>query len=270
MSSENYAQLNTDKKMRQSSNRSTLHPIESNIKKKYVQLFLDAGQNNVGPITCKVCHMSYNKGTEDDLVHAKFHKASVGGIDYPGYKSEVMLQVYPEDNGSRVVMFSNNKYSGFEKRKLFEILEIVTRELGSVEIREDKLLSSKIFLYVTSRKKVVGCVIAEHIKQAYRATRNTASSHAEEQPGEFDDASVVFYRTEPIRAVCGISRIWVSRQYRRKGIATKLLDLVRKNYIYGCCLGRLAIAFSQPTGDGKALATNYTGTSEFLVYTEEV
>ena len=27
--------------------------------------------------------MSYNKGTEDDLVHAKFHKASVGGIDYP-------------------------------------------------------------------------------------------------------------------------------------------------------------------------------------------
>src|SRR6185312_14871103 len=118
-----------------------------------------------------------------------------------------MLQIYPEENGSRIVMFSNNKYSGFERRKvspfqstcfgyritiavitdmcflfvlykLFEILDIITRELGSVEIREDKLLSSKIFLYVTSKKKVVGCVIAEQIKQAYRATRRTASSHA--------------------------------------------------------------------------------------------
>ena len=99
-------------------------------------------------------------------------------------------------------------------------------------------------------------------------------------------------RTEPIQAICGISRIWVSRQYRRRGIATKLLDfvrlsfasvyrdascgtdtlafIIRKNYIYGCCLDRSAIAFSQPTGDGKALATIYTGTSEFLAYTEEV
>jgi len=81
ISSENYA--NTDKRIRQSSHRSTLRPIESNAKKKYVQLFLDAGQNNVGSINCKEGHMSYNKGTEDDLVHAKFHKASVGGIDYP-------------------------------------------------------------------------------------------------------------------------------------------------------------------------------------------
>ena len=71
---------------------------------------------------------------------------------------------------------------------------MITRELGSVEIREDKLLSSKIFLYVTSKKKVVGCVIAEQIKQAYRATRRTASSHANEQLGDFYDASVVFYR----------------------------------------------------------------------------
>jgi len=29
-----------------------------------------------------------------------------------------MLQIYPEDNGSRIVMFSNNKYSGFERRKV--------------------------------------------------------------------------------------------------------------------------------------------------------
>ncbi|CAG8680453.1 7538_t:CDS:2, partial [Paraglomus brasilianum] len=43
-----------------------------------------------------------------------------------------------------------------------------------------------------------------------------------------------------------------------------------KNYIYGCCLDRSAIAFSQLTGDGKALATIYTGTSEFLAYTEEL
>ena len=44
---------------------------------------------------------------------------------------------------------------------------------------------------------------------------------------------------------------------------------VRKNFIYGCELKPIEVAFSQPSGDGKAFATQYTETPEFLVYADE-
>ena len=44
------------------------------------------------------------------------------------------------------------------------------------------------------------------------------------------------YSSAPQRAQCGISRIWVLQQYRRKGIATRILDCVRYE-IYLCSGG---------------------------------
>jgi hypothetical protein len=35
------------------------------------------------------------------------------------------------------------------------------------------------------------------------------------------------FSSEPVRARCGISRVWVLQQYRRKKIATRILDCVR-------------------------------------------
>ena len=41
---------------------------------------------------------------------------------------------------------------------------------------------------------------------------------------------------------------------------------IRNNFIYGSCLGKDELAFSDPTPDGKLFATRYFGTSRFLVY----
>ncbi|CAG8477661.1 4244_t:CDS:2 [Ambispora gerdemannii] len=235
-----------------------------NSNSKFEQLFLELGQKNFGPITCSECKMSYSKGTEDDLVHDRYHRGVIGGIDYPGYKNEVVIQEFPDK--CRVILFTYSRASTHEKRKIREILEVIKLELNSIEISEQKLYLCKIFLYITAKKKVVGCVVAEHISQAYRVIpdENAVSSES----GVRDAGSAIFCSTKKIPAVCGISRIWVSRDYRRKGIATKILDLVRNKFIYGCNLKHGSIAFSQPTVDGKALATRYAGTSEFLVYTE--
>ncbi|CAG8595667.1 10092_t:CDS:2 [Ambispora leptoticha] len=235
-----------------------------NSNNKFEQLFLELGQKNFGPITCSECKMSYSKGTEDDLVHDRYHRGVIGGIDYPGYKNEIVIQEFSDK--SRVILFTYSRISTHEKRKIREVLEIINSELNSVELSEQKLNLCKIFLYITAKKKVVGCIVAEHISQAYRVIPN--ENEASSKVGARDAGSAIFCSTKKIPAVCGISRIWVSKNYRRKRIATKLLDLVRNKFIYGCNLKHGSIAFSQPTVDGKALATHYTGTNEFLIYTD--
>jgi hypothetical protein len=113
-------------------------------------------------------------------------------------------------DGSRVIMFSNNSQcSAFNRRKvrehvagdwwrltpidrrlskIREILEVVNTELGSVEFEDDKLARSKIFLYINDRKKVIGCVVTEHITRAYKCVLNETeqserSVHVKSDPG---------------------------------------------------------------------------------------
>ena len=40
----------------------------------------------------------------------------------------------------------------------------------------------------------------------------------------------------------------------------------RQNFHFGTYISKKRVAFSDPTPDGKRLATEYTGTSSFLVY----
>ncbi|KAH1078733.1 hypothetical protein GYH30_053657 [Glycine max] len=76
----------------------------------------------------------------------------------------------------------------------------------------------------------------------------------------------IFCDSKPTTAACGIRAIWVAPSNRRKGIASKLLDAVRKSFCKDLELERSQLAFSQPTSAGKALATSYTGTGSFLAY----
>ncbi|RUS18899.1 ESCO1/2 acetyl-transferase-domain-containing protein [Endogone sp. FLAS-F59071] len=418
--------------------------------KRYEQLFLDLGQRNFGATTCPECQMSYNRGQgEDDTIHEAYHRAAVGGIDYPGYKNEIVVD---KDNaGGRIVMITHRS-SAHEKKKLMcflimcyvvefphqlqDILKTVNTELGSVELPEERLEQCKAFIYVSAKKKTLGCVVAERIESAYRVvpvgegdeedgvkeggeeekgreegkdeegkdgkgmggkegkggksgkdeeegksrkmgkdeegknkeerkdddeeeeeeeeenlkerkkmeeekdneekdneekdgkrekndeegksgkrdnkeeerknggkgkngekgksgekrksedqsgdgksqnmgadgvrakeTRRDEEGVMQIQDGGLDVSSAIFCSTKSVPAVCGISRIWVSRHQRGRGIATRLLEVVRTRFVFGCTLDRGAIAFSQPTGDGKKLAVAYVGT-RFLVYTE--
>ncbi|RHZ57253.1 hypothetical protein Glove_391g4 [Diversispora epigaea] len=242
--------------------------------KENEQLFLDFGQKSFNSYTCPDCKMSYNQGTaEDETLHAKYHKAAIGGIVYTSYKNQVFLQQYPEDNGSRVVMLTFNQSNPFEKKKIHQILNLINAELCAIEMNEKKLEQCKIFLYITSNKKVVGCTVAETIPQAYRvidADDNGITENSERmQIGMASDGSIIFYCTKPVRAVCGVSRMWVSKKLRRRGIATRLLDNIRIHFLFGFTLEPRDLAFSQPTGDGKAFASHYTNSREFLVYVEQ-
>ncbi|KAF9425447.1 N-acetyltransferase esco2 [Podila epigama] len=320
---------------------------------------------------CPQCGMPYVRGqVEDEQIHDRYHRAVVGGIDYPGYKNEVVVARFRElelaDGGgggagsgqqhaiatssitksvtgaistsstvtpstlsvlgeSRIVMVSmmDNGGSIFERKKVQEVLKHVNKELGSVVFDPEQLRGCKVFLYISSKKKVVGCVVAEQIQQGYEimtlpppssaSSRSPLSStvslsatddnskndtsdkentdadrpknslpgtlltkqQQQQEEEENNDnekqqhhSSAIFCSTDPQPAICGINRIWVSPVHRRKGIASRLLDAVRDRFIYACKLELKDLAFSQPTGDGKALARRYLGTDRFLVYVE--
>ncbi|KAH3766988.1 N-acetyltransferase [Pelomyxa schiedti] len=80
-----------------------------------------------------------------------------------------------------------------------------------------------------------------------------------------EDTAIICHNTH-VDVALGISRIWVHEKYRRKGIATKLIDAARSNSVYGCTIPKSKCAFSQPTPDGKKFFSTYTGTPNFYVY----
>lgn len=72
--------------------------------------------------------------------------------------------------------------------------------------------------------------------------------------------------TDPVPALCGISRIWTLASFRRRGIASRLIDAMRSDFIYGKIVTTDEIAFSDPTENGLNFAQTYTKRQDFLVY----
>ncbi|CBJ31471.1 conserved unknown protein [Ectocarpus siliculosus] len=95
-----------------------------------------------------------------------------------------------------------------------------------------------------------------------------------EEEEEEDDAlpsplptTVLTCEDKETKAVVGILQVWVHERSRRQGVATRLVDTVREKMVYGISLRREEVAFSQPTREGQAFATRYTGgKGRLLVY----
>ncbi|XP_069127189.1 N-acetyltransferase ESCO2-like [Argopecten irradians] len=224
------------------------------------QMILDAGQKKFGAIQCDVCSMVYTpEDPTDDTTHNKFHQSLLSALRFPGWKKERVVQEYP-NLGSRVIMVLHDdpKYA---LRKVEDINKIMGQELGFPEASLAFKYGYKVFLYISDDKAIEGCCVAEHVSQGYAVIGDSEPSQAS-QPGHRPWCC----QSEPRPAQVGISRIWVHCQQRHKGIASKLLDCVRQWFEYGVLITKREMAFSDPTPDGKQLATKYTGTPNFLVY----
>ena len=184
--------------------------------------------------------------------------------------------------------------SSSHKKKVEEVVKMMEIELGSGWIIAHP--QCKVYLFV-SLHRIVGCVVAEPIKEAFRIvscsdagnsdstrTRETKlcpttlqfgnivfRREVEKRAVNVSDSKVmngraIFCESTPVTAICGIRAIWVTPSNRRKHIASQLLDAVRKTFCMGLELERAQLAFSLPTSVGQALAYSYSGTRSFLVY----
>ncbi|KAK8336998.1 hypothetical protein V6Z12_A09G155600 [Gossypium hirsutum] len=229
-----------------------------NKKRSYAQFHLELGQSDFLLHACSICGVKYSPVDEaDERNHSIFHKNFTLGVQF----------------------------------KVQEVVKMMETELGEGWIFH-KLC--KVYLFISSQR-IAGCLVAEPIKEAFEvlsypvgerqdgAIAKRRSNPSKLQFGEIvlerevikrapsevlheNHTGAILCKKEAVHAVCGIRAIWVTPSNRRKGIATQLLEAVRKSFSNGYVTEKSLLAFSQPSSDGQALASNYIGTRSFLVY----
>ncbi|PON43330.1 Acyl-CoA N-acyltransferase [Parasponia andersonii] len=274
-------------------------PVVKNKKRSYAQYHLDLGQSDFNLRSCSTCGFYYSPGEEEDeKAHKCFHKDYTLGIQFKGWSNERVIHM-PTTEGGRIVMVLDSD-SNAQKNKVGEVVKMMEIELGSGWIFH-KLC--KVLLFILSHR-VVGCLVAEPIEKAFKVVSNSvdqstnainakvervrpttlqfgafsfrrervktslSGTNTKHLDGGLDGA--IFCEKEAVPAVCGIRAIWVSPANRRKHIATRLLDAVRKSFRLGFVLERSQLAFSPLTSAGKSLASSYIGKGSFLVYKSNI
>lgn len=269
-----------------------------NRKRSYAQYHLELGQSDFLLHTCSICGLKYSRGDEEDeKVHKAFHMNYYRGIQFKGWRNERVVPT-SSGNGDRIILVLDGDPPA-HRHKVAEVVKIMEWELS---LSDEWLLhnssSCKVFLFI-SKQRIIGCLVAEPIRTAYRVVSCPAACKSldvknrkiKSDPTPLQFGSVIFQReitrklssasTEiidmnergavlceenAVSASCGIRAIWVAPSSRRKRVATQLLDAMRKNFYKGQVLEPSQCAFSQPTSSGNALASSYSGTRSFLVY----
>ncbi|NXL39053.1 ESCO2 acetyltransferase, partial [Glaucidium brasilianum] len=223
------------------------------------QMIIDAGQKHFGTVVCKSCGMIYTAASpEDEAQHIQHHERFLEVLRYMGWKKERIVAEF-WDGKIVLILPDDPKYA---VKKAEDVREIVDNELGFKQVSLRCPAKSKIYLFVSNEKMIVGCLVAESIKQAFRVLSEPVAAGQD----LLQHQRAWCCSTEPEPAVCGVSRIWVLGPRRGKGIARRMVDVVRSTFIYGCYLSANDIAFSDPTPHGKLFATKYCQTPNFLVY----
>ncbi|ROT84480.1 hypothetical protein C7M84_022330 [Penaeus vannamei] len=172
-----------------------------------------------------------------------------------GWKKERLVRDL-DHHGGRVIMVSPTDPQHCW-RKVEEIREIVDQELGFAENGIRVKENTKVFFYVLE-KKIVGCLIAETIREAHKVIPQRSPIRGGGQ--------LVCCSEKRYKVWAGISRIWVLASERGKGIASTLVDAMRSNFLTSHFLTLDEFAFSDPTESGMGFAEKYTQRRDFLVY----
>jgi len=224
---------------------------------KLEQTTLDVGQK-VEPTQCTQCGMVYNHTVADDEQnHNKYHKRFLKASSFSGWKTERVVEEYHD---GRIILVNQHDPKSHVK-KMEEVREVVDIDLGITDRNQPPVPGKELqaFLYISNANKVIASAFVEHIEKGYPCV----SAHETDDSGK---APLLKSDDAPMKAVCGISRLWVFKQCRRKKIASRLMDCVRANFVFGCTISKVKIAFSDPTENGRLFAQTYCGTANFLIY----
>ena len=203
--------------------------------------------------------MLYSIGSKiDEYNHSQYHNKLDSTIRFVGWKN--MKVVYQKSMDDFIVSIDRNS-NDFKRKKIKEIREFVDKNLGFSS--ERKANDERTYLYI-SNKKVIGCIVVERIEHAFKVV----VPKQQDKEISFEDMSVVVSK-EKEPALIGVSRIWVYLPFRRNGIASTLLDVMRSDFVYGSIVAKNKMALSQPTSEGKRFGEKYFETVNFLVYEYE-
>ncbi|KAH3958672.1 hypothetical protein HBI56_209560 [Parastagonospora nodorum] len=246
--------------------------------KHMVQMQLDLASESRK--ACKTCGMEYiPSNAEDAALHRKFHAMNVGGVDFTKATVDRLRnnQVWSGGDGSFIAAIGRKDALAL-RNKTSDVLKVVNTELGAVPISDEELWSQtrasgnvgkdssrptpvdrfKTYLYIRGHK-CIGVCLAERIWEAYAVLAQDDASAQTRKLAMETKSSSISISTATTPALLGISRIWTSNQRRKQGIASRLLDCARSDFLYGWTVEKEQVAFSQPTESGGNLARKWFG-----------
>jgi hypothetical protein len=224
------------------------------------QMIIDAGQKNIGLETCVVCNFIYNPGNaRDERAHKANHSMVMGVIKFNGWKNEHNLGEFHD--GRIIVIKPNDPKVHWDKAE--SVLEIIDKQLGIGYAGQTAIRNrneTKVYFFI-SANHIVGFLLAEGIN------KNDKLSMAEPNPKnkEWFLCDLMSYS----KVVAGISRIWVSTDFQRHNIATRLVQAMEGSFVENKFLKKgEEYAFSHTTPDGSLFASKYTSHKKgvFLTY----
>ncbi|XP_017782220.1 PREDICTED: N-acetyltransferase ESCO2 [Nicrophorus vespilloides] len=211
------------------------------------QLLLDAGQKRFGLTQCSECQTVYHMGDpNDEIEHLNYHNAT-NIFKFAGWKNErVVMNI---DQNSRIIKVQPGDSKAWWK-KIKDLVEVVNRDLGFYEL-DFPVDKSIVYLFIKN-KTIVGCLVADIVTTAYKMLSSTSG--------------VDLCSEESYKIKCGVSRIWVSKNHRRSGVGTGMMNILRTTFLPGFIMTLDDIALSSPTEYGKQFAKKYFKTENYLIY----
>ena len=150
------------------------------------------------------------------------------------------------------------------RRKAEQVRTIVDHDLGLVP-PSPTMVAVPIFTYLFARNgRVVGLCDAEPsvrrgrvlpMEESDGAATSAGAATGGGEGGGVNGGGGCAPLHRP--AAVGIRRLWVHPRHRRSGVATALLEAVRRNTAFGSVLPATMVAFSSPTEAGARFARQY-------------
>ncbi|GJD11289.1 N-acetyltransferase ESCO2 [Galdieria sulphuraria] len=221
----------------------SLKKIKKQSTSSYDQLYLDVGQKGATKATkCRQCGFFYTKGDEsDEKLHKKVHEERYyHKVRWP-IKDSSISYIKEYEDGLVWRGYLNASLCTSNSVKIVNLLlSLSEEELGKDNtcLQNDKI---QMYVYISREScNAAGMVLVEPVGS------------------EFNTAGFI---------ECGIRRIWISRPFRRKQVATKLLETIRMTFITSFLYSRTQLHFGEPlTEDGKKFAKAYTDCASFKTY----
>lgn len=151
-------------------------------------------------------------------------------------------------------------------KQISTYLRTINTVLSAPSMTDEALKASKAYIFLLpsaggTRETIVGCAVAQHIKNAMAVADPNVSPSDELLSPSSSNANLVlvdgslYCNPEKLPTPVGIPRLFVGSMYRRKGVAEALLNTVCTNFIHGCRIDptKGELAFSQPTRLGRAV-----------------
>ena len=254
------------------------------------QTYLELGQSKFDSTQCKYCNMVYTPGFKEESKKHDVYCTNNSSESIHSWnvskKEEVIvwsnLDIWVvKSNRDQVpkcsvsgyilkivgVPISTSLKSGFMKVQslLSSTLGDASSPFKSTPAKESSEIEKIIsWIYVAQsedgKKHIAGVLITEPVSSAYSPSLiPSLNDH------RTDLLAINTSLPPSASCVLGIAQIYSNPSYKRKGVASTLLDVARSNAIYGYTIPKEKLAFSQLTKEGQQLASAYVGSGNVLI-----